>query len=506
MSKKVLFLFSFVFAFFVLIGVKEAVAQGAYTCNCTADTFGGANCDTSSSNCDQNYRPNCSNCAPYTSPSYCTTNPSSLLCGGSFNDNCILGVRQPPGSACTCSGDCLINSFCSIPIGQTSGTCVQCCNSVSDCPAIPNRVVSGCVPDQSSGCYSGRICTYTAAPTPTPASGTFTCFCHSNTLGGWNCSFTNNCALGYVPNLEYCPTYTPNEEFVDPSGCRPYITTCTNSCVVANPTVPPGGSGCTDDTDCPTGYFCNTPDIPVPGGVYSCLHCCTYSSDCPSANGFNSLCNERVSTSHCSSGLACSIPQSVTQPPIACGSFGEPCCEGARCDTSLGLSCNIEENLCLGERGCTCIPSDTCSVDPNNMCGWGYIDDCSSRGPACGGTSMCECIVNYEPPSGVVNFSRLYQAIQSGRGLFSFSSSLTLGEIVSNALVIIFPIAGLVLLLMLIYGGYNLMFSAGDPKKAQASKEIITTSLIGFAIIFIAFWLTIVVGRILGITDILGIF
>lgn len=119
---------------------------------------------------------------------------------------------------------------------------------------------------------------------------------------------------------------------------------------------------------------------------------------------------------------------------------------------------------------------------------------------------MCECIVNYEPPSGVVNFSRLYQAIQSGRGLFSFSSSLTLGEIVSNALVIIFPIAGLVLLLMLIYGGYNLMFSAGDPKKAQASKEIITTSLIGFAIIFIAFWLTIVVGRILGITDILGIF
>ncbi len=68
-------------------------------------------------------------------------------------------------------------------------------------------------------------------------------------------------------------------------------------------------------------------------------------------------------------------------------------------------------------------------------------------------------------------------------------TNLTLGEIVTGLLPYIFAIGGLILLLNLIWGGISLMLSRGDPKAIESGKEKITTSLIGFIIIFVAYWL-----------------
>jgi len=83
---------------------------------------------------------------------------------------------------------------------------------------------------------------------------------------------------------------------------------------------------------------------------------------------------------------------------------------------------------------------------------------------------------------------------------------LTLGEIVSGLLPYLFAGAGLLLLLYLLLGGFQLMTSGGDPKKTQEAKGKITNALVGFIIVFVSYWLVQIVGTILGIETITNIF
>lgn len=64
-----------------------------------------------------------------------------------------------------------------------------------------------------------------------------------------------------------------------------------------------------------------------------------------------------------------------------------------------------------------------------------------------------------------------------------------LASIVTNALPIVFSIAGIILLLYLLWGGFDYLTSMGDPKKAESGRGKITNAIIGFIIIFAAFWL-----------------
>lgn len=64
-----------------------------------------------------------------------------------------------------------------------------------------------------------------------------------------------------------------------------------------------------------------------------------------------------------------------------------------------------------------------------------------------------------------------------------------LASVVTNALQFIFPIAGVLLLLYLVWGGFSYLTSIGDPKKAEAARGRITNAIIGFVLIFAAFWL-----------------
>jgi hypothetical protein len=87
-----------------------------------------------------------------------------------------------------------------------------------------------------------------------------------------------------------------------------------------------------------------------------------------------------------------------------------------------------------------------------------------------------------------------------------FVITTTIGEIIAKATPWIFTIAGMLLLIYLIFGGIQLMLSQGDPKNAQAAKAHITNALIGFIIIFIAYWIVQLLGIILGLSKIGGVF
>lgn len=90
--------------------------------------------------------------------------------------------------------------------------------------------------------------------------------------------------------------------------------------------------------------------------------------------------------------------------------------------------------------------------------------------------------------------------------LKTFGKNITLGSILSTALSYIFFAAGFGVLLMLLAGGFTYMTSGGDPKKTESAKGQLTNALIGFVIIFVAFWLVQAAGYIFGIQAINGIF
>lgn len=88
---------------------------------------------------------------------------------------------------------------------------------------------------------------------------------------------------------------------------------------------------------------------------------------------------------------------------------------------------------------------------------------------------------------------------------FTFQGG-TLGDIVTGALPYIFFFAGFALLIYFIFGGIQLLTSAGDPKKIAAGKAMLTNAIIGFVVIFVAFWIVQLVAIILGLDPILDVF
>lgn len=82
----------------------------------------------------------------------------------------------------------------------------------------------------------------------------------------------------------------------------------------------------------------------------------------------------------------------------------------------------------------------------------------------------------------------------------------TLGNIITRLLPWGYAIAGFVLLAYLVFGGYQILVSQGDPKAVAAGREKISNAVFGFFIIFVSYWTVQIVGRILGIEAITNMF
>ena len=75
----------------------------------------------------------------------------------------------------------------------------------------------------------------------------------------------------------------------------------------------------------------------------------------------------------------------------------------------------------------------------------------------------------------------------------------TLGDIISLVLPILISISGVILFLILVWGGINIMTSSGDPEKIKSGKSKITTSLVGFALLVFSYLIVKLISNIFGI-------
>lgn len=80
------------------------------------------------------------------------------------------------------------------------------------------------------------------------------------------------------------------------------------------------------------------------------------------------------------------------------------------------------------------------------------------------------------------------------------ASLATPGGIISRLLEFAFPIAGMILFVMLVWGGFEMIYGASTTSKAvEAGKNRITTSLIGFFLLFASYWIVQILEVVFGI-------
>lgn len=99
------------------------------------------------------------------------------------------------------------------------------------------------------------------------------------------------------------------------------------------------------------------------------------------------------------------------------------------------------------------------------------------------------------------DISALNEENQIGKGNIK-----SLGDLISALIPYIFGISGIILLLMIVMSGFQMLTSAGDPKAMESAQKRLTGALIGFIIIFMAYWIVQFIGRMLGIDQIENIF
>lgn len=94
--------------------------------------------------------------------------------------------------------------------------------------------------------------------------------------------------------------------------------------------------------------------------------------------------------------------------------------------------------------------------------------------------------IGTQTPLGTGSLSKVYS-----------TPSVLISLILRNSL----TIAGIILLALLIFGGLSFIINAGsgDAKKTQAAQGVITSALIGFAIVFLAYFIIQIIQVITGL-------
>lgn len=83
--------------------------------------------------------------------------------------------------------------------------------------------------------------------------------------------------------------------------------------------------------------------------------------------------------------------------------------------------------------------------------------------------------------------------------VFLPDGQFSLAGFINHAINFIFPLAGLILFVMLVWGGFEMLTSAASKKGLDAGKQRITAAIIGFLLLFASYWIIQIVEAITGV-------
>lgn len=109
------------------------------------------------------------------------------------------------------------------------------------------------------------------------------------------------------------------------------------------------------------------------------------------------------------------------------------------------------------------------------------------------------------PPLSTDTLKQLNPLIQesdnalANNPLINSDGSLNPAGVINRALAFLFPIAGLILFVMLVWGGFEMLTGAASKKSLDSGKQRITAALIGFLLLFASYWIVQLVEAITGV-------
>jgi len=148
---------------------------------------------------------------------------------------------------------------------------------------------------------------------------------------------------------------------------------------------------------------------------------------------------------------------------------------------------------------CGTIMDDYCLVEGARIIPFGEFVNCSEDN----GTKCCTSFESevctakldiFAGPTGE-NFNTLNPLKNFSDGSAGLTSP---GAIVSRLLQFAFPLAGLILFAELVWGGFEMLIGATG-KGIEAGKQRVTNALIGFILLFVAYWIFQIVEVIFGV-------
>ena len=74
-------------------------------------------------------------------------------------------------------------------------------------------------------------------------------------------------------------------------------------------------------------------------------------------------------------------------------------------------------------------------------------------------------------------------------------------DVINILLTFIVPFAGVALLLVIIYGGYEILMSQGVSEKLDAGKHKITSGIVGFVLLVLSYFIAKLLGYIFGVGE-----
>lgn len=194
------------------------------------------------------------------------------------------------------------------------------------------------------------------------------------------------------------------------------------------------------------------------------------------------------------------------------------CAGDLTCDASQNYTCQNPTNTNVDYSSCSVAGSSCCRESINGGLG-GVIDYCSPSLTMIKTTTSCKCCLpgedDCEPINEIIPFNMCNtipdckagktcdcSACLNNGGVWTALGCIHFnpGEFITDFLKIAIGIAGGIALLLMVYGSFLISTSAGDPKKAEEGKEIITGTIAGLLfIIFSVFLLNLIGIRILNI-------
>jgi hypothetical protein len=124
-------------------------------------------------------------------------------------------------------------------------------------------------------------------------------------------------------------------------------------------------------------------------------------------------------------------------------------------------------------------------------CGWYYNDNCHA--------SPATPTPTPTPHIPEVNKDMLDQFNPLKQYSSKANQLSTPGGVITEILRFAFPIAGIILFVMLILAGLKMLTGATNSKSIDEGKQMITTAVIGFIILFAAYWIAQLLEIIFGI-------